>query len=244
MELAFKYNRRAFKLFRRIILRERYIYIKFVADIVTANLLFKAGNERTGAESEVIMLALAAFERNVVLEAFVVDFGNIAVLSGSAFNVNISCVSLKHTVELCVNLFVGNGNNIFGNFNAFIVFNFDFGLYGNGRSKGVAVLGTFNKLDVGTVNGNDVCLLNSSVISIAIGFVYCVLIEIFSAICFFKQCFRCFTLAEARNGKLFAFFSYSGVNGTAEFFGGDFNGKLSFVSSGFFKLCQFHYVSS
>ena len=35
-----------------------------------------------------------------------------------------------------------------------------------------------------------------------------------------------------------------GVNGTAEFFGGDFNGKLSFVSSGFFKLCQFHYVSS
>ena len=85
---------------RRIILREGYIYIKFVADIVTANLLFKAGNERTGAESEVIMLALAALERNVVLEAFVVDFGNISVLSGSAFNVNISCVSLKHTVEL------------------------------------------------------------------------------------------------------------------------------------------------
>ena len=211
---------------------------------MTAYLLFKSGNKRAGTKSKIIVFALSSLECYAVFKSFIIDFGNITHLGRSVFNVNISGVSFKHAVKLCVNLFIRNNIHIFGNFDAFIVFYFNFRLYSYNSSKCISVFRAINQLNICTVNGNNISFFNSHIISVTIGFVYCILIKIFSAIGFFKQCFGSFSLAEARNGKLFAFFSYCGVNGTSEFFGSDFNGKLCFIRSGLFKLCQFHCVSS
>ena len=77
------------------------------------NLLLKARDELAGAEVEREVFALAALERNAVLEAFKVDQSGVAVL-GSSFNVGQTGVSLSHSFQLGVD--VGSHDGLDGLF--------------------------------------------------------------------------------------------------------------------------------
>ena len=80
MELDLELSVLALEVLRLIVLGELYIDGEFLIGAVTDDLLLKAGDKVAGAQLEVVVLRLAAFESLAVAEALKIDDDGVAVL--------------------------------------------------------------------------------------------------------------------------------------------------------------------
>ena len=83
MQLALEYSGLASEILSLIVLRECYVNIEVLADILTSNLLLEAGDKGTGTKLQRELLTLAALKSYAVEEALEVDNSGIADLSCS-----------------------------------------------------------------------------------------------------------------------------------------------------------------
>ena len=90
MKLDLELSFLALEVLSLIIIGEVYGNSELLADLVTFNLLLKAGDKVARAEREAIAFCLAALKSFAVNKALKVDHCSIAILSGSALDLNKS----------------------------------------------------------------------------------------------------------------------------------------------------------
>ena len=108
MELALEYGFLACEFLSVVIFGECYVNVEFVAYGVTANLIFKSGDELTGAELELVSLSFAAFKGNAVNKAFKVDCNEVVLLCGTVAYFDHTGVTGLYSLKLFFNFFVGS----------------------------------------------------------------------------------------------------------------------------------------
>lgn len=81
MQLALEYSGLASEILSLIVLRECYVNIEVLADILTSNLLLEAGDKGTGTKLQRELLTLAALKSYAVEEALEVDNSGIAEMA-------------------------------------------------------------------------------------------------------------------------------------------------------------------
>jgi len=227
-----------------VILREGHVDVELLAEPMSGDLFLKARDERVGAELEVIILVLAAFEGDAVFVSVVIERHMVARLRGPVLHVDKPGVARAELGQLVLDLFVGNSLDGFLDFDALIITNLDVRLHGHGRGERISVGAAVQQFDVGAVNRLHARLLYGVLISGRIGFLNGVLIEMLSGIIFFNQSAGRLSFAESRNGQPLRVALIRGFYRAAELLGVYRDGELAFVGSGFFKMCQFHSVSS
>ena len=181
--------------------RERDVYIKLIACLVTDDLILKAGNKLTRAECKLIVLALAAVKSNSVNEALKVDNGNVILLSLSVVNGNDAGISLLHGGKLLLNVVRNNGSVALVSLDTLIVLDRDLRLNGNFHCHLNAVLADLGYIKImGSGNRLNACLLDGVADNIGIYDIKRILIEHTLAVELFNHFKRSLTLTEA--GKL------------------------------------------
>ena len=103
MQLALEYSGLSSEVLSLIVLRECYVNIKVLADVLTSNLLLEAGDKGTGTKLQRELLTLAALKSYAVKEALKVDNSGIADLSCSVLNGDASCIPVANLLDLSVN---------------------------------------------------------------------------------------------------------------------------------------------
>ena len=103
MQLALEYSGLASEVLSLIVLRECYVNIEVLADVLTSNLLLEAGDKGTGTKLQRELLTLAALKSYAIEEALEVDNSGIADLSCSVLNGDASCISVANLRDLSVN---------------------------------------------------------------------------------------------------------------------------------------------
>ena len=103
MQLALEYSGLASEVLSLIVLRECYVNIEVLADVLTSNLLLEAGDKGTGTKLQRELLTLAALKSYAIEEALEVDNSGIADLSCSVLNGDASCISVADLIDLSVN---------------------------------------------------------------------------------------------------------------------------------------------
>ncbi len=102
------------------------------------DLLLKAGDEAAAAQSQAVVLSLAALESHAVDKALEVDISDIAVLS-SALTGQLTGVALLHTLQLSVNSLVRNSMDSLFHGQTVVAANLDLGLDGDLDGQGDAL---------------------------------------------------------------------------------------------------------
>ena len=82
-----------------VLLREGYIYVYFLTDLCTDQLIFKARDEAAGTDRQRIILSLSALERNTVYKALEVELDHIALLNCSVIYIDGSGVILALLID-------------------------------------------------------------------------------------------------------------------------------------------------
>ena len=187
VELALEYGFLACEFLSVVIFGECYVNFKFVAYGVTANLIFKSGDELTGAELELVSLSLAALKGNVVNKAFKVVCTEVVLLCGTVAYFDHTGVTGLYSLKLFFNFFVGSVGN--GTFycDSEIVGNFNFGLCEVCCGKNNAALINGNNVEFGTAYDNSLFVSDSGGVSVGNNFVDSVFVEYFLAVHLFDD---------------------------------------------------------
>ena len=90
-----------------ILLGEGDVDVKLLTSSVADDLILEAGDEAAAAQSQAVVLCLAALECNAVHKALEVDVNDVAVLS-SALTGQLTGVALLHTLQLGLDSLVRN----------------------------------------------------------------------------------------------------------------------------------------
>ena len=129
------------------------------------DLILEAGDEGAAAQSQAVVLCLAAIESNAIDEALEVDIGDVAVLC-STLTGQLTGIALLHTLQLSVHSLIGNSMDRLLHGQTGIITNLDFGLdsdlHGQGSTLGLACringdLRAANRLNASFLDG---CLVS------------------------------------------------------------------------------------
>ena len=85
-----------------IILGECNVYIEFLADRMTDDFFFKSGDKASRTELQIISFALAAVERDVILESLVINVCRVSEPCRAIFDLESSRVSFTGLIDLGV----------------------------------------------------------------------------------------------------------------------------------------------
>ena len=166
--------------------------------------LFKAGNERAGAEREAVVFCLAALEGLAALKAFEVDDDGVAHLRGAVNGLD-SRVALCHTIDFCVNFALFDLHLALGNLDALVLTEGDLRIkLGFDRQDHAALVGGVHVGNGGRTDSLELLVDDCRRIDLRENFVYGVLIENGCAIHAFDHLPRRLALAEAGQHDIFS----------------------------------------
>ena len=202
---------------------EGHVNVEFVADAVADYLLLKAGDKGTRAEGEVIFLSLAALECLAVDKALEVDNGDIAVLGCSVVNVNYSCASLEHMLDLVIDFLGGDLRVALLGGEALVCLEGYFGLNGDVEAHLNALFGIhlLNVNIAGMINGSDACFVISGLNGFGEDYLERILIEYLLAIELLDHHKGSLALAEAGDGDGLSLLHVCLLDGSLEVLGRD-----------------------
>ena len=227
-----------------IVLRELDIDVEFLADFVADDLIFETGDELAGAEGQLVAFALAAFECDVVDEAFEIDDGHV-VEFGLAVDFDETGAALLHGGKFRVDVFVGDFGDGLLEFKALVVADFDLGFDGSFQREGQAVFADFLEVHVeGVVDDLEAGFLDGFFDSVGIDDLERIFVEDAFAVISFDHAAGSLTFAEARDGDVLSLLLECLVDGIVE--GLTVNVDDEFVEIGidFFGRFQTHFWSS
>ena len=107
--------------------REAQVDVLLIARGEADQLLFKAGDEGVAAQTELVLLALAALKGDAFLEAFVVDHSGVAFLGGTLDGDDAGDL-VGLAVDFLFHFFVGDGGFDLGSFQALVLAELDLGV--------------------------------------------------------------------------------------------------------------------
>ena len=187
-----------------VLLREGNNYVLLVAGLAADQLILEARDECAGAQSQLVMLSLAALERNAVYEALEVDVNGIVLLSLALYGLGAG-VALSHAVQLCLNVSLQNLNGLLLNLDALVLAELNFRLNRYLGDDGQAALFCrVAQINVCTADRLDAGLLNSHFHSVRVNDIESLFKEHAFAVQLLDHLARCLALAEARNGDVLA----------------------------------------
>ena len=147
------------KIFCVIVLGEGDLDIKLVTGFLADDLLFEAGDEGTRAERQVVLFRLAALKGYAVDRTFVIDIGNVALLSRSVGHIDGAGISLAGVLKLFVNVLLRYADSLLLGFDPVVTFNLNVGFYEAGRFQdNITVCG--NDLKVRGSDHFETCFLH------------------------------------------------------------------------------------
>ena len=204
MYLALEGSFLACQLLSVVLLREGNNYVLLVAGLAADQLILEARDECAGAQSQLVMLCLAALERNAVYKALEVDINGIVLLSLALYGLGAG-VALSHAVQLCLNVSLQNLNGLLLNLNALVLAELNFRLNRYLGDDGQAALFCrVAQINVCTADRLDAGLLNSHFHSVRVNDIESFFKEHAFAVQLLDHLARCLALAEARNGDVLA----------------------------------------
>ena len=239
MQLNLEHSGLALQFFCMIILGECHIHVKLVANVVAYDLIFEAGDKLAGAQSQLIVVGLAAVKLFAIHIAVKIDGDNVAVLGSTVLHVDNAGVALTHTVDFPVDILSGNFHGHLGDLNALVAFDGGFGLGDNIQlAHNALILAALIDLELANADDLQAGLLHSlhhhgTIQMIDSGFV-----EHFLTVIFFNKRPGSMAFPEAGNIHLFAFALVNGVDGVVKFFGADL--QLQFIAVGFHFVSRFY----
>ena len=182
------------------------VHVELLAGGVANDLLLKAGDEAAAAQSQVVVLSLAALECNTVHKALEVDISDIAILS-SALTGQLTGVALLHTLQLSVHSLVGNSMDSLFHGQTVVAANLDLGLHGdlNGQGSALCLAGRIHA-DLRTAHGLHAGFLSGSLESLREQLVDGVVGKDVCAVHLLDQSLGSLALAEALHRVLLALF--------------------------------------
>ena len=246
MQLYLKERFLTCKLFGTVILGEGNVYVELVADVLSDNLILKAGDKLTGSEYERMALSLSAVKSLAVSKALEINYNGIAVCRRAVFYRYHAGVALRHGVYFGVYFRRVNLYGCLFSLKALVFTHFYFGIgcyrnfeidtviFGNGDKVKIHFVVYYLKTRLG----------NSLINKIIVKQIESVLKENLGAVICLDNMERRLAFSEAGNvyflSVLFVRFLYR----LAEFFtvNGDF--KLVPVSINLFCFFQAHFYTS
>ena len=135
MDLALEGRGLAGQLLGVVVLGERNLDGLLVAGLRADELILEAGDERAGAEVEVVLLRLAALKRLAVDKALEVDGDGVAVLRFALDGLDAG-VALGHTVQLGVDVGLTDGHGLLRDLDALVFAEGDLRIERGGNGQG------------------------------------------------------------------------------------------------------------
>ena len=222
-----------------VIFRECDRNVELFPDSVAHNLVFKAGNKLAGAQSELIVLRLAAVELLAVQIAVKIDGDNISVSGGPILHVNHAGIALAHPLDLLIDVSLGYHHRLFKHFNALVAFNRSFRLGNHIQLAQKALffanfinfkLADADYLQTGLFHG----LHHHGAVQVVNGS----FIKNFFPIILLNKCAGSMALAETGDIHLLALTLVNSIDRFVKLFGADF--QLQFVTIGFYFVGRFN----
>ena len=187
--------------FLRVVLGgEGDLHVERVADRVTDDLIFEAGDEAAAPELEVVLLGGAAVERDPVDRAFIVDVDRIVVLRGTVGDVNGAAVPFLHALDFGVDFLVRDRDFLFLGFESDIALDLDLGLHVDGRLEQNAVLVDGLDIDLGAADHVEFRFLDRRFVCVGHHLIDGVLVEHALAVHLFDDMTGRLSAAETGNG--------------------------------------------
>ena len=164
-----------------------------------------AGDNAAAAQSQAVVLSLAALESHAIDEALEVDISDVAVLS-SALTGQLTGIALLHTLQLSFNSLVRNSMDSLFNRQTIVAANLDFGLDSDldGQGSALSLAGGVNA-DLRTADRLDAGSLDSLFVSCGEQLVDGVVGKDISAVHLLDQSAGSLALTEAGNSVFLAF---------------------------------------
>ena len=224
-----------------IVLRELDVDIEFLADFVADDLVFEARDELAGAEGQLVAFALAAFERDIVDEAFEVDDGEV-VEFGFTVDFDETGAALLLGSEFGSDVFVRDFGDGFLELEGLVVTDLDFGFDRGLQGEGQAVFADFLEVDVeGVVDDLEAGFVQSGFDSVGINDFECIFVEDAFAVISFDHAAGRLTFAEARDGDVLSLLLERLVDGVVEGFAVNVNDQFVEIGIDFFGRFQTHF---
>ena len=184
---------------------EGNIHVELFASGVAHDLILKAGDEAAAAQSQAVVLSLAALESHAIDEALEVDISDVAVLS-SALTGQLTGIALLHTLQLSFNSLVRNSMDSLFNCQTIVAANLDFRLDSDldGQGDTVGLISRVNS-DLRTADRLNASFLDSSLESLGEQLIDGIIGKDISAVHLLDQSAGSLALTEAGNSVLLAF---------------------------------------
>ena len=205
MQLDLEHSSLASQLSSLILGGEGDVHVELFASGVAHDLILKAGDEAAAAQSQAVVLSLAALECDAVHKALEVDISDIAILS-STLTGQLTGVALLHTLQLCLNSLVRDSMDSLFHRQTVVAADLDFGLDSDldGQGDTVGLVSRVNS-DLRTADRLHVCFLDSSLESLGEQLVDGVVGKDVGTVHLLDQLAGSLALAEAGNSVLLAF---------------------------------------
>jgi len=227
-----------------IVLRELDIDVEFLADFVADDLIFETGDELAGAEGQLVAFALAAFECDVVDEAFEIDDGHV-VEFGLTVDFDETGAALLHGGKFRVDVFVGDFGDGLLELKALVVTDLDLGFDGGFQREGQAVFADFLEVHVkGVVDDLEAGFLDGFFDCVGIDDLERIFVEDAFAVISFDHAAGGLTFAEARDGDVLSLLLECLVDGIVEGLAVNVDDELVEIGIDFFGRFQTHVWSS
>ena len=204
VHLALEDGGLACKLLGAVVFGERDVHIALLTGDCADQCVFKAGDERAGAEREGVVLCLAALERLIVYEAFKVDDDGVAIGCCAVDGLDAR-VALCHAANLCVNLALFDLHLVLGHLKALVLAEGDLGveLSLDGQDN-AALVGGVHVGNGRRADGLELLLNDSLRVDVRENFVHGVLIENGRTIHALDHLPRSLALAETGKHDIFS----------------------------------------
>ena len=240
MYLALEGSFLAGQLLSVVLLREGYDYVLLVACLAADQLILEARDECAGAQSQLVMLSLAALECNAVYKALEVDVNGIVLLC-LALNGLGACKALCHAVQLSLYVSLKYLYGLLLSLDALVLAQLNFRLNRYLGDDGQAALFCrFAQIYVCTADHLDAGLLDSHIHSLRIQNIESFLEEYAFAVQLLDHLARSLALAEARNGDVLAALLECLVLCSLELSLGDLDRESYDAVLELFSVFQFH----